>query len=405
MAPKPTQQQLAKDLYLQTEKTQQEIADILNVNRRTIYLWVKNGKWAEMKNAAAQTPFTMQSEIHNHFSAINRRIKAREGDNCPTMQEVEMLRKLLNMSATIDKLHTGAYIEAFTELTTYIYHKDVDLARKVTIHADNYVKGHLGDDNDEYKRHIAENIARVEKNLENEPEQEDPTFTPDSITEPPLTDQDQTESPQSIEPTPPQPATQIITPNENNTLSSIPVSTSLNKTRVGNNTLSLGEGRGEVNEGRVGNNTLSSGEGRGEVNKSRVGDNTLSLGSQSRFFIGKGRGEVNEGRVGNNTLSSGEGRGEVNEAQVGNNTLSSVPVSTSTNNGRGEANEIKCDNNGITPAPHNDSDKQLINNELNQQATTTPYPITNFSNNGTTTPQWQNRSFIDHPANEVLGKG
>ena len=373
MAPKPTQQQLAKDLYLQTEKTQQEIADILNVNRRTIYLWVKNGKWAEMKNAAAQTPFTMQNDIHNHIAAINRRIKAREGDNCPTMQEVEMLRKLINMSAVIDKRHTGAYIEAFMELTTYIYHKDVELARKVTIHADNYVKGHIGDDNDEYKRHIAENIARVEKNLENYIEQEDPTLPPDPISEPPTTDQVQTEAPQPIEPTPTQPDSQIITPDENNTLSSVPVSTSLNKTRVGNNTLSLGEGRGEVNEGR------------GEANEAQVGNNTLSSVPVSTT-TNNGRGEVNEGRVGNNTLSFGEGRGEVN-------------------GGWGEANEMKCDNNEITHTPHNISNNQLINNELSQPATVTPYPITNFSNNGITTPQWQNRSFIDHPANEVLGKG
>ncbi len=343
MAPKPTQQQLAKDLFLQTEKTQQEIADILNVNRRTIYLWVKNGKWAEMKNAAAQTPFTMQNEIHNHFAAINRRIKAREGDNCPTMQEVEMLRKLLNMSATIDKFHTGAYIEAFTELTTYIYHKDVELARKVTIHADNYVKGHLGDDHDEYNRHIAENIARVEKNLENDPELEDQTLPPDPIPEPPPTDQVQSKAPQPIDSNPTPTAStlsDVVIPEENNAPSLIPETNSPYK-------------------GHVGNNIISS-----------VPVST----------------SLNEGWVGYNTLSFGEGRGEVNE-------------------GHSEANEIKCDKNGITVAPANNSDNQLINNELNQPETVNPYPFTNFSSNGITTPQWQNRSFIDHPANEVLGKG
>ena len=229
MAPKPTQQQLAKDLYLQTDKTQQEIADILNVNRRTIYLWVKNGKWAEMKTAAAQTPFTMQNDIHNHIAAINRRIKDREGDNCPTMQEVEMLRKLINMSAVINKRHTGAYIEAFMELTTYIYHKDVDLARKVTMHADNYVKGYLGEGTDEIQMNIADNIARVEKNLENNTAQEDPATPLETVPEPPATDQVQTEAPQPIEPTPTGPDTQIGSPDENNTHSSVPVSTSPNE--------------------------------------------------------------------------------------------------------------------------------------------------------------------------------
>ena len=301
MAPKPTQQQLAKDLYLQTDKTQQEIADILNVNRRTIYLWVKNGKWAEMKTAAAQTPFTMQNDIHNHIAAINRRIKDREGDNCPTMQEVEMLRKLINMSAVINKRHTGAYIEAFMELTTYIYHKDVDLARKVTMHADNYVKGYLGEGTDEIQMNIADNIARVEKNLENNTKLEDPATPLETAPEPPATDQVQSEAPQPIEPTPTGPDTQIVIPDENNTLSSVPVSTSPNET---------------------------------------------------------------------NRISGHQ-----------------------------------CDKNGITPPLANNSDNLLINNEVNQPAAATPYPITNFSNNGITTPQWQNRSFIDLPANEVLGKG
>jgi len=301
MAPKPTQQQLAKDLYLQTDKTQQEIADILNVNRRTIYLWVKNGKWAEMKNAAAQTPFTMQNDIHNHIAAINKRIKDREGDNCPTMQEVEMLRKLINMSAVINKRHTGAYIEAFMELTTYIYHKDVDLARKVTMHADNYVKGYLGEGTDEIQMNIADNIARVEKNLENNTKLEDPATPLETAPEPPATDQVQSEAPQPIEPTPTGPDTQIVIPDENNTLSSVPVSTSPNET---------------------------------------------------------------------NRISGHQ-----------------------------------CDKNGITPPLANNSDNLLINNEVNQPAAATPYPITNFSNNGITTPQWQNRSFIDLPANEVLGKG
>jgi len=301
MAPKPTQQQMAKDLYLQTDKTQQEIADILNVNRRTIYLWVKNGKWAEMKTAAAQTPFTMQNDIHNHIAAINKRIKDREGDNCPTMQEVEMLRKLINMSAVINKRHTGAYIEAFMELTTYIYHKDVDLARKVTMHADNYVKGYLGEGTDEIQMNIADNIARVEKNLENNTKLEDPATPLETVPEPPATDQFQTEAPKPTEPTPTRPANQILSSDENNTLSSVPVSTSPSEA----------------------------------------------------------------------------------------NGISGHP----------------CDNNGITPPPAKNSDNQLKNKEVNQPAAATPYPITNFSNNGITTPQWQNRSFIDLPANEVLGKG
>ena len=49
-------QQGARDMYLNTNFTQKEIADKLGINPKTIYLWIKKGKWDEMKAAARQAP-------------------------------------------------------------------------------------------------------------------------------------------------------------------------------------------------------------------------------------------------------------------------------------------------------------------------------------------------------------
>ena len=50
--------------------------------------------------------------IHNHITAVNDGIRKRDPENrCPTMQEVDMLRKLLNMTTVIQKQHTGADFE------------------------------------------------------------------------------------------------------------------------------------------------------------------------------------------------------------------------------------------------------------------------------------------------------
>ena len=249
---------------------------------------------------------------------------------CPgrgTMQEVEMLRKLINISATIDKFHTGAYIEAFSELTTYIYHRDVDLARKVIMHADNYVKGHLFDDSEPNNRHIAENVARVEKNLENDTELEDPALPADPVPEPPATEQEQNGAPLPIEPTTTQPSTQTMAPEENNTFPSV------------------------------------------SVNKQLATHNILENDNTKYRYV---------------THST-----------------SPAPIEE----GRDEAPVYPCDKNGITATSAKNKDNQLINNELNQPTIATAYPISNFSNHVITKPKWENKSFIDLGANQVLGKG
>jgi DNA-binding XRE family transcriptional regulator len=178
MRPKSREQQLAKDIYLQTQKTQQEIADILNINRKTIYLWIKHGKWEEMKIAARQAPCVVLQDIYNHIDQINIRISGRE-DHCPTPVEVDMLRKLLNMTKVIEKKHTGAYIEAFQELTMFIAKRNNDLAKQVTRFANDYVMGTIANKefhSDETYRDIVSNIP---------PEDAEPLPDPEPATPPP----------------------------------------------------------------------------------------------------------------------------------------------------------------------------------------------------------------------------
>jgi DNA-binding XRE family transcriptional regulator len=158
--------QQAQDLYLHTGKTQQEIADILNVNRKTIYLWIKNGKWQEMKKAADQTPGMMRMKFYNFMTAITSKVESRE-DQCPTPQEVNMLHKLMKMDKMIAGNHAGAYIQAFEELTRYISGKDNELCKKMLPHIDNYIIGTFGDDDFHLNREISENISKVEQNLAN----------------------------------------------------------------------------------------------------------------------------------------------------------------------------------------------------------------------------------------------
>ena len=163
MKPKTEQQQQAQNLYLHTSKTQTEIADILDVNSKTLYLWIRNGKWEEMKRAARQAPGQLVVHFFNQMEAINERVSSRD-DQCPTPQEVSMLARLLKMTQTISANHAGYYIQAFEELLRFV--TDPVLQRKIVEQADRFVKGNFGDDDFHHKRHVTENLQRIEKNLQ-----------------------------------------------------------------------------------------------------------------------------------------------------------------------------------------------------------------------------------------------
>ncbi|HXS37616.1 MAG TPA: hypothetical protein VN721_13010 [Flavipsychrobacter sp.] len=86
--------QQARDLYFQTDLTQTRIAELLDVDRKTIYLWIKEGAWAEIKRSAKHTPSILAEQYYSQLLAINQMIAAREEQPYPTPQEAETIRKL-----------------------------------------------------------------------------------------------------------------------------------------------------------------------------------------------------------------------------------------------------------------------------------------------------------------------
>ncbi len=160
--------QAARNLFLHSDRTRAEIADLIDINTKTLYLWIKHGRWEEMKTAARQTPANMLQDLYDHIEAVNNKIKARE-DRCPTYQEVEMLRKLFASTKHIQRLNVGAYIEAFTELTSFINEYDHDLGKKVLTLTDKYIKGLINPLSPEAYKHVSD----VNRNLDKAKEQEE----------------------------------------------------------------------------------------------------------------------------------------------------------------------------------------------------------------------------------------
>ncbi len=167
-------QQQAHALYFATGKTQQEIADILDVSRKTINGWIRKNRWDEMKVAAKQTPSLILQDIYTHINAVNDKIFSRpEDDRCPTMQEVSMLNRLLNMTKSIQKQHIGSYIEAFQELQLFIFNRNEELAMQLRGHIADYARGTLGDKEFLARKKRKNNVLDVTANLGRQEQHED----------------------------------------------------------------------------------------------------------------------------------------------------------------------------------------------------------------------------------------
>ena len=162
-------QQLAKDLYLQADKTQTEIAEILDVNRKTVYLWSKKGKWDQIREALLLSPSSILHDLYCHIGRVNEKIFERE-DQCPIMQDVEMLRKLLKMTKDVPKKNSGFYIEALEDFSYFLSKRSSEFTKKCMPFIDEFIRGPADDHPLRPPKRISDNVKEIEKRLKKDAE-------------------------------------------------------------------------------------------------------------------------------------------------------------------------------------------------------------------------------------------
>jgi len=140
---KSSEQQTARDLFFATDHSQAEIARRVGVDPKTVNLWVKHGKWKEIKMAARRTPAILVEQYFNQLAALNEAIDARdEGNRFPTLKEAETMRKLIVCINNIQKqVSVGASIDVMQNLITRIGLRDIELAQQVTDYAQEILQG------------------------------------------------------------------------------------------------------------------------------------------------------------------------------------------------------------------------------------------------------------------------
>jgi len=135
---KPYQQTQARELYLQGGLTQQQIASLLDINRKTVGLWIQQGQWRQMRIAAQQTPAMLLQDFYNQLAVLNETIHQRGG--IPTIEESIVQRRLIMNIQSFKQQPVSNYMQLYTELINEITKQDPELARKVTPIADAVVR-------------------------------------------------------------------------------------------------------------------------------------------------------------------------------------------------------------------------------------------------------------------------
>jgi len=121
--------------------SQTQIAELLNVNRKTLYLWMKEGNWQQVKRSARHTPSILAEQYYRQLAAINDKIEAREEQPYPTREEAEIIRKL---TLTIGRIKTGQtmseHIETMTRFMEQLKTEAPALVKEILPYTDSFIK-------------------------------------------------------------------------------------------------------------------------------------------------------------------------------------------------------------------------------------------------------------------------
>jgi hypothetical protein len=113
---------LAYDLFMHTDKTQNEICDIIKISTKTLTRWKQDGLWEELKGATSITAHSITTNIYRKMHDMTS-----DGGDF----NADSLAKLARVIEVIsDKKYTLSQIyNVFREFTNWLYPKDTDSAK------------------------------------------------------------------------------------------------------------------------------------------------------------------------------------------------------------------------------------------------------------------------------------
>ncbi|KFF13109.1 hypothetical protein IW15_10120 [Chryseobacterium soli] len=128
---------IAQDLFLETDKTQKEIAEIIHVTEKTLGKWKIEGDWEMLKSASTVTARKIIENLYKKAHALSEDPKSKPND---IIQIANSIEKLSNKKVTVSQI-----INVFKDFTTYAFTQDAELAKEVNLLQKKYVDFKIGE--------------------------------------------------------------------------------------------------------------------------------------------------------------------------------------------------------------------------------------------------------------------
>ena len=134
---------VARTLYLLTEKSQKEISEVVGWSEKTFSEQKQKGKWSDLRDTKSLTKQQIISMLHTQtFKLIEG---AKDENRLLSAREIDSVAKL---TSSIDKLETKATIETFIEVfedyNKYLMSVNVDFAQRNNQYQDLFIQSKIG---------------------------------------------------------------------------------------------------------------------------------------------------------------------------------------------------------------------------------------------------------------------
>ncbi len=150
---KTEQMQDAFRLFLQTSLTKTEIADYLNISRRTVNYWATDNQWDRIKTCAGNLPMIMAENCYLIMGKLQNEILSDTNTDKPiNLKQINSLCKLTN---TVRKIATRNTLNDNIELRglflDHVNAQNPELALQIQPYIDSYLLTQVKASSKEYK--------------------------------------------------------------------------------------------------------------------------------------------------------------------------------------------------------------------------------------------------------------
>jgi DNA-binding XRE family transcriptional regulator len=134
---------LARTLFMEGLKTQQQIAEEVGVSERTIHTWIHKFTWDKLRLFALQAPVTIADNFCSQIVEMQLNIAGRNhGQRFPTAIEAEIMRKLVNSLEKMKKYPSlSTNMQVLETFRNYIRPFDPRFTADLSKYIESFIEG------------------------------------------------------------------------------------------------------------------------------------------------------------------------------------------------------------------------------------------------------------------------